>query len=230
MLSQNQNRFLDLLLKSGALRFGSFKTKSGRMSPFFLNSGAFDHGALLREVAECYAARIVEFVKSTGLSQIHLYGPAYKGITLAAASAIETAKMTGGEVPFTFNRKEAKDHGEGGVFVGRPLTRESKLLIVEDVMTGGTSVRETIDLLRPIGAKVCGVVIGVDRMERGLGAERASQEIARKFDVPVIPILTIDEIVAALWINGAALPRLGKSWISNEIKSEIDRYRAEWGA
>jgi len=230
MLSQNQDRFLDLLLKSGALKFGSFKTKSGRMSPFFLNSGAFDHGALLRDVAECYAAQIVDFVKSTGLSQIHLYGPAYKGITLAAASAIETAKMTGWEVPFTFNRKEAKDHGEGGVFVGRQLTSESKLLVVEDVMTGGTSVRETIDLLKPIGARVCGVVIGVDRMERGLGAERASQEIARKFDVPVISILTIDEIVSTLWRNAAAVPRLGKSWINNEIKSEIDRYRAEWGA
>jgi orotate phosphoribosyltransferase len=230
MLSENQSRFLDVLLGSGALRFGTFKTKSGRMSPFFLNSGAFDHGALLQQVAQCYAALIIEFIKSTRLSDVHLYGPAYKGITLAAAAAMETARITGREVPFTFNRKEVKDHGEGGTFVGRKLTPESKVLIVEDVMTGGTSVRETIDILRPVGAKICGVLIGVDRMERGLGSERASREISGNFSVPVHSILTIDEIVDALWKDCKPVERLGKVWITSELKSEIDRYRSEWGS
>lgn len=229
MLSNNQSRFLDLLLVSGALKFGSFKTKSGRVSPFFFNSGAFDHGSLLSDVAECYASRIVEFARMASLPEIHLYGPAYKGITLAAAAAMATARILSREVPFTFNRKEVKDHGEGGVFVGRAVTRHTNLVVVEDVMTGGTSVRETIELLRPIGAKICGVVIGVDRMERGSGAERASIEISSKYNIPVLPILTIDEIVNELWRDGAPVHRLGQDWITKNIRAEIEQYRAEWG-
>ena len=228
-LSPLQNRYLDLLLAGGVLKFGSFKTKSGRLSPFFLNSGAFDHGSILREVAKCYSERVVEFAAHQGVSDIHLYGPAYKGITLAAATAIEVALITGREVPFTFNRKEAKDHGEGGRFVGREISPGVSLFIIEDVMTGGTSIRETMDILAPTGAKVRGVFIGVDRLELGADNVRASSEVQLRYNFPVISILTIDEIVDALWRNGAAVERLGRVWITAQIKSEIERYRSEWG-
>jgi len=229
MLNLNQSKFLDVLLRSGALQFGSFKTKSGRVSPFFLNSGAFDSGDVLHEVAKCYAHVIKHVVDSLKLSTIHLYGPAYKGITLAAAAAVETAKLVDRDVAFTFNRKEKKDHGEGGVFVGRQISSASQLLIIEDVMTGGTSIRETMELLKPTGASVKAVVIGVDRMEVGADKERASQEISRKFNIPVFSILTIDEIVAALWRDGGPIKRLDKEWITNNLREDIIRYRSQWG-
>lgn len=229
MLSTNQNKFLDLLLESGALKFGSFKTKSGRTSPFFFNSGAFDHGRILSQVAECYADRLVSFSKSHNIQGFHLYGPAYKGITLAAATAMEAARITGQEVPFTFNRKERKEHGEGGDFIGRQITKQSRLIIIEDVMTGGTSVRESVDLLCPIGPTFCGVVIGVDRMERGKTSLCASKEIFQEFKIPVVSILTIDEIVGSLWQNGSPVPRMDRVWITKDIKTSIDHYRSEWG-
>jgi len=229
MLSDLQNRFLDLLLESGALKFGEFKTKSGRTSPFFLNFGAFDHGAILRDVAKCYAGKILEFADNNSLKGLHLYGPAYKGITLASAAAMEVASMTGREVPFTFNRKEIKDHGEGGHFVGRAINQGSEVIIVEDVITGGTSIRETMSLMASSKAKLRGVVVGVDRMERGTGVQRASREIEVTFNVPVSAILTIEDIVSALWQNGQPLQRLGKIWINSELKANIEGYRKEWG-
>lgn len=224
-LSLAQNQFLDLLLSSGALRFGEFKTKSGRMSPYFLNTGAFDHGALLSQVAACYAA----FVAERFPGPIHLYGPAYKGITLACATAMELSRITGVEVPFTFNRKEAKNHGEAGVFVGRELSRGSSVLIIEDVMTGGTSVRETMEYLAPRGITVRGVVIGVDRQERGLGANRAAKEVADLYGFPVAAILTMDEIIVSLWGESGGIARLGRLWIDAASKARIDQYRAQWG-
>jgi orotate phosphoribosyltransferase len=229
MLTDLQSGFLNLLLSSGALRFGSFKTKSGRMSPFFLNSGAFDHGTILRDVARCYAKQLVAFSKSQGITSWHLYGPAYKGITLAAATAMELALETGQEVPFTFNRKEVKDHGEGGFFIGRQITENSELIIVEDVLTGGTSVRQTLELLKPIGPMVRAVIIGVDRMERGLGQMSAAAEIRSTLNIPVIAILSIQEIVDALWQHGRPVPRLGKIWLDESLKKSIDDYRAQWG-
>jgi orotate phosphoribosyltransferase len=229
MLNQNQSKFLDVLLRSGALQFGSFKTKSGRMSPFFLNSGAFDSGNVLHEVAECYAHVIKSVVDSIKLATIHLYGPAYKGITLAAAAAVETSRLMDRDVAFTFNRKEKKDHGEGGVFIGRNISSESQLLIIEDVMTGGTSIRETLELLKSTGASVKAVVIGVDRMEIGSGKDRASLEISKKFNIPVYSILTIDEIVEALWSDRGPIKRLGKEWITNDLRQDITTYRLQWG-
>lgn len=219
-LSPLQNRFLDLLLTSGALKFGEFKTKSGRLSPYFINTGAFDHGKVLRDVASCYA----ELIHSHYKTDIHLYGPAYKGITLAAATAMELSSMSDAEVPFTFNRKEAKDHGEGGVFVGRSLRPSQSVIIIEDVMTGGTSIRETMGLLRPRDISIRAVVIGIDRQERGTGSKQASQEVQTDYNCPVLSILTIDEIVKALWNT----ERLGRVWIDDHIKSKIDEYRSEW--
>lgn len=221
VLAPLQNRFLDLLLTSGALKFGEFKTKSGRLSPYFMNTGAFDHGRVLGDVAICYA----QLIRSKFKDSIHLYGPAYKGITLAAATAIELSRSGSDEIPFTFNRKEAKDHGEGGVFVGRSLTPGQSVIVVEDVMTGGTSIRETMELLRPRNVSIRAVVIGIDRQERGVGTRQASLEVQADFGCPVFSILTIDDIVKALWRQ----QRLGKVWIDDQIKSRIDTYRAHWG-
>ena len=219
-LSSLQSRFLDLLLSSGALKFGEFKTKSGRMSPYFINTGAFDHGRVLRDVARCYA----ELVHSRYEHDVHLYGPAYKGITLAAATAMELANLSADDVPFTFNRKEAKDHGEGGVFVGRALRPSQPVIVIEDVMTGGTSIRETMELLKPRGISIRAVVIGIDRQERGSGSKQASLEVQADYGCPVLAILTIVDIVKALWNT----ERLGKIWIDGAIKSMIDQYRSEW--
>lgn len=220
-LTQLQSSFLDLLLSSGALRFGEFKTKSGRMSPYFMNTGAFDHGRVLSEIARCYA----QMIRSHFKGHIHLYGPAYKGITLAAATAIELSRTSKDDIPFTFNRKEAKDHGEGGVFVGRSLLPGQSVIVIEDVMTGGTSIRETISLLRPRDVSIQAVVIGIDRQERGIGKKRASIEIESDFGCPVVSILNVDDIVGALHNQ----ERLGKVWIDDQIKSRIDAYRSEWG-
>jgi orotate phosphoribosyltransferase len=225
-LSKVQNDFLDLLLSSGALRFGSFKTKSGRISPYFLNTGAFDHGGLLSRVGVCYAAFIAEKFPQ----ERHLYGPAYKGITLAAATAMELARITGREVPFTFNRKEAKDHGEGGVFVGRDLRAGASVLIIEDVMTGGTSIRETMAILTPRGVRVAAVIVGVDRQERGQGANLAAIETTQTFACSVAAILTIDEIIAELWDGTNGVQRLGQVWIDGATKAQIDAYRCAWGS
>ncbi len=228
-LSGLQSRFLDLLLSSGALKFGNFKTKSGRTSPYFFNTGAFDHGEILHDVAACYAELIISKYPMAN----HLYGPAYKGITLAAATAVELNQRTKSEVSFTFNRKEAKDHGEGGMFVGRPLDSSRSILIIEDVMTGGTSIRETMNLLLPRKIPVLGVVIGVDRQERGTGDQLASLEVASQYGFPVSAILTIDDIVNALWSggdsDGQGINRLGRIWIDADTKSRINEYRNEWG-
>jgi orotate phosphoribosyltransferase len=229
-LSPLQSRFLDLLLTSGALKFGDFTTKSGRSSPYFLNSGAFDHGRLLGEVGACYA----ELIHAKYPLASHLYGPAYKGISLACASAMELSARSKAEVAFTFNRKEAKDHGEGGLFIGRPLEPSRPILIIEDVMTGGTSIRETMSLLLPRKISVLGVVIGVDRQERGSGESLASQEVAVQYGFPVTAILTMDEIIDALWsglsVDGKGINYLGKVWIDAAAKARIDRYRSEWGS
>ncbi len=229
-LTPLQSRFLDLLLTSGALKFGDFTTKSGRSSPYFFNSGAFDHGRLLGEVGACYAELIIEKYPLAN----HLYGPAYKGISLACASSVELSARSKSEVAFTFNRKEAKDHGEGGLFVGRPLDPSRPILIIEDVMTGGTSVRETMGLLLPRKIPVLGVVIGVDRQERGAGQLLASQEVSAQYGFSVTAILTMDEIIEALWngitADGKGISRLGKVWIDADAKARIDRYRREWGA
>ena len=221
-LSDTAERFLDLLLASGALKFGEFKTKSGRLSPYFFNTGCFDAGKILSNVAGCYADLILSRFDPT---QIHLYGPAYKGIPLATSIAQELARRTGQDIPFTFNRKEVKAHGEGGSFIGRALTKDSKVLIVEDVMTGGTSIRETLDLLAPIGAKIEAVIIGVDREERGTGTEKAAVQMTKDYGIPVHPILRLHEIMALLWNKS----RGGRIWVTDEIKQRADEYQRQFG-
>jgi orotate phosphoribosyltransferase len=215
-----QEKFLDLLLTNEVLQFGDFQTKSGRRSPYFFNTGKFDSGRALNEVAKCYAdlfTRHIDLKEKTP----HLYGPAYKGIPLATSLAQELSTKLQRDVPFTFNRKEVKDHGEGGRFVGRSLNSGSSVIIVEDVMTGGTSVRESLDFLRPLGVKVEAVLLGIDREEKGTADLLATQEITSKYNIPVYSILTLTWIVEALLEK----PRLGRVWIDSSMHEKVLNYR-----
>jgi orotate phosphoribosyltransferase len=185
-----QRDFIDLALARDVLRFGDFTLKSGRQSPYFFNLGRIDSGAALARLGEAYAAALVR----AGLPVDMLFGPAYKGIALAAATAIALATRHDRDLPWAYNRKEAKDHGEGGVLVGAPLA--GRVLIVDDVMTAGTAVRESLALIRAHGATPAGVLIALDRQERGQGELSAAQEVARDHAIPVIAITGLDEVLA----------------------------------
>lgn len=189
-----QQEFIELARHYQVLRFGEFTLKSGRVSPYFFNAGAFASGAALAALGRCYASRIVE----SGLDFDVLLGPAYKGIPLAAATAIALASEHGRDVPFAYNRKEAKDHGEGGTLVGAPL--EGRVLVIDDVITAGTAVREVIAMIEGAGAKLAGVAIGLDRRERGSGERSAIQEIEQEHGIPVLSIIDINHIIA--WLEG----------------------------
>jgi orotate phosphoribosyltransferase len=185
-----QRDFIDLALAREVLRFGDFTLKSGRQSPYFFNLGRIDSGAALARLGEAYAAAMVR----AGLPVDMLFGPAYKGIALAAATAIALATRHGRDLPWAYNRKEAKDHGEGGLLVGAPLA--GRVLIVDDVMTAGTAVRESLALIRAHGATPAGVLIALDRQERGQGELSAAQEVARDHGIPVIAITGLEEVLA----------------------------------
>jgi orotate phosphoribosyltransferase len=187
-----QRDFLDFAIGRGVLRFGAFTLKSGRVSPYFFNAGLFDSGAALARLGRCYAAAIIE----AGLEFDTLFGPAYKGIPLVATTAIALAEQHGRDLPWCCNRKEAKDHGEGGTLIGAPLT--GRVLIVDDVITAGTAVRETMDLLARHDATPAGVMIALDRQERGQGEWSAVQEVERAHGVPVTRIVTLNDLVAYL--------------------------------
>ncbi len=183
--------FIALACRKGVLRFGSFVTKAGRESPYFFNAGLFDDGASLRELCGYYAYAI----RAAGVACDMLFGPAYKGIPLVAGTAIRLAE-DGVNLPFAFNRKEAKDHGEGGTLIGAPLA--GRVLILDDVISAGTSVRESVDIIRAAGATPAGVVIALDRMERGQGHLSAVQEVRESFGMPVIAVATLDDLVGYL--------------------------------
>jgi orotate phosphoribosyltransferase len=186
-----RREFVGFAIGAGVLRFGEFKTKAGRLSPYFFNAGLFSDGSRLGELAGYYARAAL----ASGIAFDVLFGPAYKGITLASATAVALAGL-GHNVPFCFNRKEAKDHGEGGNIVGAPLA--GRALIVDDVITVGAAKREAIEIIRAAGATAAGVLIALDRQERGQGALSASQEVARDFGVPVTAIATLDDVLATL--------------------------------
>lgn len=183
--------FIRFAVAQQVLRFGEFQTKAGRLSPYFFNSGLFQDGAALRELCQFYAQSIL----ASALEFDMLFGPAYKGIPLAAGTAIALAEQ-GKNVPYCFNRKEAKDHGEGGTTVGAKL--KGRVLIIDDVISAGTSVRESIELIRAAGATPCGVVIALDRMERGQGDFSAVQEVRRDYGLPVIAIASLDDLLGFL--------------------------------
>ena len=184
-----RQQFLEFALAREVLRFGEFITKAGRRSPYFFNAGLFSDGASLGQLGAFYAQALL----ASGLECDQLFGPAYKGITLAAATAIALAAK-GHNLPYSFNRKEAKDHGEGGTIVGAPL--RGRVLIVDDVISAGTSVRESIDLIRRDGAQPAGVLIALDRMERGQGTTSAVQDVRDTFGIPVVSIATLDDVMS----------------------------------
>src|SRR5215468_7034725 len=186
-----RQEFLAFALARGVLRFGRFVTKAGRQTPYFFNAGLFNDGESLRQLGAFYA----EAYLASGIVCDQLFGPAYKGITLAAATAIALAER-GHNLPYNFNRKEAKDHGEGGLIVGAPLA--GQVLIIDDVITDGGAKREAIELIRAQGATPVGVLIAFDRMERGRGARSAVQELADEFGIPVVAIADLDDLLGFL--------------------------------
>ena len=188
--------FVAFAVQSQVLRFGEFKTKAGRLSPYFFNSGLFDDGAKLARLAEFYARRLL----ASGLEFDMLFGPAYKGITLAAGTAIALAQL-GRNVPFAHNRKEAKDHGEGGLMVGAPL--KGRVVIIDDVITDGASKRESVEMIRAAGAQPVAVLIALDRMERGgpddnLSPRSAVEDFERAYGMPVLAIATVADLLQVL--------------------------------
>ncbi|QGU31946.1 orotate phosphoribosyltransferase [Thermochromatium tepidum] len=192
-----QRKLLDFATEIGALRFGNFTLKSGRCSPYFFNTGLFSSGLRLVHLARAYAHGI----QDSGIAFDVLYGPAYKGIPLAAATAMLLATEHGRDTPYAFNRKETKDHGEGGLIVGSPLN--GRILVIDDVITAGTSVRESVEIIRSAGATPAGVVIALDRQERGQGERSAVREVEDEFSLPVLALLTMDDLILYLEEQGA---------------------------
>jgi orotate phosphoribosyltransferase len=186
-----RREFIEFAIEAGVLRFGEFRTKAGRDSPYFFNTGLFSDGANLGRLGHYYARAAL----ASGIGFDILFGPAYKGITLAAATAIALAAQ-GRNVPFCYNRKEAKDHGEGGTIVGGPLA--GRALIIDDVITDGASKREAIEIIRAAGATPAGVLIALDRQEKGKGELSAPQEVSREYGLPVTAIATLEDILATL--------------------------------
>jgi len=209
MPSDFRQDFIRFTIAANVLRFGEFRTKAGRLSPYFFDAGLFHDGASLKQLSQFYAKAIV----ASGAAFDALFGPAYKGIALAAAVAMALADA-GRNVPFSYNRKEAKDHGEGGALVGAPLA--GRVLIVDDVISAGTSVRESVNLIRGSGAVPCGVAIALDRMERGAGELSAVQEVERDYNIPVVSIATLDDLVQCLATEPALAVHLGAIGIYRE--------------
>jgi orotate phosphoribosyltransferase len=195
-MRSHQKEFIEMILARQVLRFGDFTLKSGRTSPYFFNAGLINDGASLARLGACYA----EAILAAGTAFDMLFGPAYKGIPLATATAVAFADHHRRNVPLAYNRKEVKPHGEGGMLVGSPL--DGRVLIVDDVLTAGTAVRESVNLIKAAGAKPAGVVLALDRQERGLGAQSAVQEIQAGFGIPVIRIITLDHLIEYLEAGG----------------------------
>ena len=193
-----QHEFIEFALNTNVLRFGEFKTKAGRLSPYFFNLGLFNTGKTLAQLAEFYAKTLLSAREEGKIQFDMIFGPAYKGIPLAAAVAVKLAEM-GCDIPYAFNRKEAKDHGEGGTIIGAPL--KGNVLVIDDVISAGTSVRESVKLIQKAGAHASGVLIALDRMEKGGNAEQmtevsAVQDVINTFNMPVISIINLHDLLA----------------------------------
>jgi orotate phosphoribosyltransferase len=208
-----QREFLDFAIDAGVLRFGQFTLKSGRVSPYFFNSGLFNSGASLARLGRYYAQAVI----ASGIEFDMIYGPAYKGIPLAATMAIALADQHERDLPYCFNRKEAKDHGEGGLIVGAELA--GRVLIIDDVISAGTSVRESVEIIQSAGASVAGVVIALDRQERGKNETSAIQEVERDYSVEVASIVGLKELIEYLKSKGDQA----------EALASIRAYQQEYG-
>ena len=211
-MEQYQNDFVDFMLEIGALKFGEFTLKSGRVSPYFFNVGQFNQGNHLSQLGQFYA----QAIEASGIKFDVLFGPAYKGIPLVAATAIALNESFNRSVPYSFNRKEAKDHGEGGSIVGHPL--EGDILIIDDVITAGTAIKEAKDIINVNGAKTKGVVVALDRQEKGKGELSAIQETEQNFGITVVSIINLSHIVDYLKAND-----------DKNIISRIESYRSQYG-
>jgi orotate phosphoribosyltransferase len=209
-----QREFIRFAIASQVLRFGTFTLKSGRESPYFFNAGLFASGGTLARLGRYYAAAIVE----SGIGFDMLFGPAYKGIPLASTAAVALADHHDRDLPYAFNRKEAKDHGEGGVIVGAPLA--GRVLIIDDVISAGTSVRASLELIEAAGAEAAGVAIALDRQERGTGALSAVQQVEREYGLPVAAIVRLEQLVEFL----------GEDPAMAEPLAAIQAYRERYGA
>lgn len=208
-----QREFIEFALEHDVLRFGSFALKSGRPSPYFFNAGDVDTGAGLAALGRFYAATIVE----EELEADVMLGPAYKGIPIAAATAVQLSEVHGRDLPWCFNRKEAKDHGEGGIVVGAALT--GRVLVVDDVITAGTAIREVVEIVTAAGAEVAAIVVAIDRQERGTGDLSAVEQVEQELGVRVRAIVTLDDVVAYLEETGEHAEHL----------DDMRAYRAEYG-
>ncbi len=220
MLSAAQQSFVELLVARQALKFGDFTLKSGRKSPYFINTGCFNQGGDLALLGAAYAATIVA---RFGRDVQVVFGPAYKGIPLALAAAAEYQRLVGRSVGWTYDRKEAKDHGDGGLFVGAPLTVGVPLVIVDDVLTAGTALRESLTKLTPTGAKILGAVVAVDRQEKGHGKRTAIEEIQHELGVTVVPIISITEAADFLLAHDVH----GKRYLSKAEHERIIKHLAD---
>jgi orotate phosphoribosyltransferase len=214
-----QRQFIELALARQALRFGEFTLKSGRVSPYFFNAGLFNDGTSIAALGRCYAAALVH----AALGFDMLFGPAYKGIPLAATTAIALAGSHERNVPWAYNRKEAKDHGEAGVLIGSPL--KGRVVIVDDVITAGTAIRESIELIRRAGAEPVAVALALDRQEQGLSERSAVQEMEAQYGLRCLAIVTLSELIAALETPGAA-PGLAPTV---EQLAALRAYRLKYG-
>jgi orotate phosphoribosyltransferase len=211
-MQQYQKDFVDFMLETGALKFGEFTLKSGRVSPYFFNAGLFNQGKHLSQLGQFYA----QAIETSGIQFDVLFGPAYKGIPLATATAIALNDSFNRNVPYSFNRKEAKDHGEGGNIVGHPL--EGDILIIDDVITAGTAIREAQDIIAATGATTKGVIVALDRQEKGKGELSAIQEVEQNFGIFVASIINLSHLITYLkGQNDAALI------------DKIEAYREQYG-
>ncbi|MDD2342342.1 MAG: orotate phosphoribosyltransferase [Tolumonas sp.] len=208
-----QREFIEFALEKQVLKFGEFTLKSGRKSPYFFNAGLFNSGRDLAKLGRYYAAALVD----SAINYDVLFGPAYKGIPIASATAVQLAELHDQDVPWCFNRKEAKDHGEGGNLVGSPL--KGRIMLVDDVITAGTAIRESMDLIQANNAELAGVLIALDRQEKGKGELSAIQEVQRDYNAPVIAIITLGDLISYLETQPEMAVYLEK----------VKEYRASYG-
>ena len=222
-MNEDKKRFIELLAESGAVQFGDFTAKSGRKTPYFINTGKLTYGDQLDLVGKMYAQTYVENI---GKESLLLFGPAYKGITLVAVTAAALYSRYGVRVPVCFNRKEKKDHGEGGAIVGEIPGKDDRIVIVEDVITAGTAIRESLELLKILDlGRVESIIIAVDRMEKGRGEQSALAELEQEFGVKVYPIVTIREVVSYLHNREIG----GRVYIDDALYARVLEYQKIYG-